>query len=110
MQESDFTNLVKRQEITSFYYHAAGMVEAHGRIRDHLVKLDKWYGKDWRKTAAILTSLWVEIYDHLDYHLKELRVPFSELTRISCENFERTDPEGFKRWNEEAEADDIESL
>ena len=106
MQESDYPNLRAAKEIDAFHYHAAGMVEAQDRIRHFLATLDGVYGKDCRKTASVLTSLWVEIYEHLKYHMKELKIPLSDLMEKAYKEFEDSDPERFKEWSTTLDMDD----
>ena len=110
MQESEFHNLRAVEDLNTFHYHAAGMVEAQNRIRDLLLKLDKWYGKDWRKTASILTELWVEMFDHFKYHMVELRGPFEKIMNESYKKFEEEDPDSYREWSTTLEPDKMDDL
>lgn len=64
-------------------YHLEGMLEAQESIRAFIVKLSEDSAPDPESTAETLAYLQVEIYDHLVYHMKELRRPFKRLVEAA---------------------------
>lgn len=76
---SFFQQLRAREPGSAVAYHLEEILEIEGKIRAHLQKLDAVFGVDRDSTAETLVYLQVEIYDHLGYHLKELRKPLGRM-------------------------------
>lgn len=82
-------------------YHLEGLVEAAERIRWHLGYLDAAVGLDPEGLARRMVDLQVEIFDHMGYHMKELRRPFARLISKAFRDLERLEHEA-KRPPEKA--------
>ncbi|MCD4748224.1 MAG: hypothetical protein K8R59_02520 [Thermoanaerobaculales bacterium] len=54
------------------------IVAAQDRVVALLEELDKAFDTNPEAAAKTLSFLEVEIFDHIEYHIKELRVPFSQ--------------------------------
>jgi len=71
--------LKEKDPSSSVVYHLEGLLEAARNIEDWLVKLGDLPELNQEDTATTIVSLEVEIYDHLLYHMKELRHPLRRL-------------------------------
>jgi hypothetical protein len=66
-----------------FEYHLDGLLEAAALARQQARNLKAHLDTDLEKTAEVLSKLDVEIFFHLDYHLKHLRRPFRRLHNLA---------------------------
>jgi len=77
-------------------YHLEGLLEATERIRWHLAYLDAAVDIDPEGLAGRMVDLQVEIFDHMGYHMKELRHPFARLISKAYRDLERREREPAK--------------
>jgi len=78
MTTPSLPRLEDREELREFLFHLRGLLDAQDRITMLLKKLDEKLLADPDGAAESLSFLEVEVFDHLAYHLKELREPFSK--------------------------------
>ena len=70
--------LESRQELSDFLFHVKGILEAQAQVAALLKEVDEKLEVDPAAAAKSLSFLEVEVFDHLGYHLAELREPFSK--------------------------------
>lgn len=79
MSDSIFPSLEERNELRSFLYHIKEIVKSQGRILALSQEIDGCFETDSENAAEKLSYLQVEIFDHLQYHIRELETPFAEV-------------------------------
>jgi hypothetical protein len=68
------------EDLRAFRYHISEIIDIRDRIASLVNDLDKNLKSDAVKVAAALTNLEVELFDHLAYHLRLIRVPLKRLS------------------------------
>lgn len=95
---SFFLKALRREEPGSpVAYHLEGLLEATERIRQDLARLDAAVDLDAEELAGRMVDLQVEIFDHMGYHMKELRRPLSRLISKAYRDLERLEREENQR-------------
>jgi len=70
-------------------YHLEGLLEAIDRIRWHMAAIEAAVGLDPEELAGRMVDLQVEIFDHMGYHMKQLRRPFERHITRAYQDLER---------------------
>ena len=70
--------LESRDELRDFLYHLKEIMRTLDRIASLAAEVDQNLERDKKQAARSLTFLEAEVFDHLGYHLAEIRGPFNE--------------------------------
>jgi len=78
------------------------MLEAIDRISGHLAHLDAAVDLDPEEAAGRMVDLQVEIFDHMGYHMKQLRRPFQRLIDAAYKDLPDIHEDAKIEWPQEA--------
>jgi hypothetical protein len=70
-------------------FHLEGLLDAADNVRALLSKLGEVSELNPESLAETISSLEVEVYSHLGYHMKELRYPLQRFRRAIYKKLER---------------------
>jgi hypothetical protein len=69
-------NRLERDEtLRELRYHLKGIAEAADNVARLVKRMNETYKRDADEYAKASTLLEVEVFDHLEYHIKQLRAP-----------------------------------
>jgi hypothetical protein len=71
--------LREKDPSSAIAYHLEGLLEAMERARWQMAHVDAAVNLDPEELAGRLVDLQIEIFDHIGYHMKQLRRPFQRL-------------------------------
>jgi|SRR5690349_19388420 len=67
-------------------YHLEGLLEAVDRVRTQVDQIEAAVDGNPEELAGRMVSLQTEIFDHMGYHMKQLRRPFQRLIDAAYKN------------------------
>jgi hypothetical protein len=79
--ETKFPNLDAMGNLLDFTYHLGGLIDAIDDVRDDALAFDAEFDQDTEKASDALSSLKIQLFVHLVYHLTNLCGPFIRLNR-----------------------------
>jgi hypothetical protein len=85
----DSKRLLSPEAQREIEYHLNGLIEAAALVRRQARILTSHLENDVQKVAAALSQLEVEIFFHLDFHMKHLRRPLARLTNRAYVRLEK---------------------
>jgi hypothetical protein len=84
---SPFLKALREKDPSSLIaYHLEGLLEAMERARFHMGQVDEAVNLDPEELAGRLIDLQIEIFDHMGYHMKQLRRPLQRLIDAAYKN------------------------
>ena len=81
-------------------YHLEGLLEAMERTRTQMAQVDEALDLDPEELAGRLVDLQIEIFDHIGYHMKQLRRPFQRLIDAAYKELPDLEEEEALEWLE----------
>lgn len=85
---SHFLKSLREKDPSSLIaYHLEGLMEAMERTRAQMAQVDEAVDLDPEELAERLIDLQIEIFDHLGYHMKQLRRPLQRLIDTAYKDF-----------------------
>lgn len=91
-------DLRKKDASSTVAYHLEGLLEAMDSIRRRIAQVDAAVKLDPETLAAKMVELQVEIFDHMGYHMKQLRKPLQRLIDASYEDLPGIDEDEAIDW------------
>lgn len=81
MKSTERTQLDASDDVRAVKFHVRELVEIGETLRSLLRDLESAAESDPRVAADTFTRLDVEIFDHIGYHLKQVKKPLKKLAR-----------------------------